>query len=90
MQFPKEKGHYTYPQNTENRWIFSIPLRSVSEAMIIVNRHPNILYDVSLYVRPSTIYTETVGYASHSLETIFTTTFKTTFHVQFMFGKPHY
>ena len=31
-----------------------------------------------------------VGYASHSLETIFTTPFKTTRFVQLMFGKPCY
>ena len=35
----------------------------------------------------STIYAEIVGYASHSLETIFTTTFKTTCIVQLIFGK---
>jgi hypothetical protein len=39
---------------------------------------------------PSTIYAETVGYASHSLETICTTTFKTTSLVQLMFGKQCY
>jgi hypothetical protein len=37
-----------------------------------------------------TIYAETVGYASHSLETIFTNPFNTTCLVQLMFGKPCY
>jgi hypothetical protein len=36
------------------------------------------------------MYAETVGYASHSLETIFTNPFKTTYLVQLMFGKPIY
>lgn len=36
---------------------------------------------------PSTTDTEAVEYASHSLETIFTTSFYTTFPVQLMFGK---
>ena len=50
-----------------------------------------IFHDVSLNYLPFYgIYAETVGYASHSLETIFTTTFKTTCLVQLMFGKQCY
>jgi hypothetical protein len=38
----------------------------------------------------STIYTEAVGYASHSLETIFTTPFKTTCLVQLLYRLQQY
>ena len=50
-----------------------------------------IFHDVSLNDLPFyDIYAETVGYAPHSLETSFTTTFKTTCLVQLMFGKQCY
>ena len=53
--------------------------------MFIVIMHP------LFFTRwPSTTYAETIGYAIHSLETMFATPFKPTSLVQLMFGKPVY
>ena len=56
-------------------WIFSTPLIGINEAMvIIVLCTPYIPWCFTKW--PSIIYTEAFRYASHSLETIFTTIFK--------------
>ena len=70
-------------------WILSTPFRKENETMVVVNIYiPYIPWCLTKW--PSTIYTEAVGYASHSLETISTAPFKTTFLVQLMLGKPRY